>query len=130
MPFTISRSMLKFMSTELVILSNHLFLHHPLLLLSTVFPRIKFFGFLCFPPMSQFFLSCGQSIGASASASVLPVNIQDSFPLAFTGLTLLSKRPTRAFSSATIRKHQFFGAPPSLWSNSHIRTWLLEKPQL
>ena len=78
-------------------------------------------------PMSKFFPSCGRSIGASASASVLPVNIQGWFPLELTGLILLSKGVSRVFSSTTIRKHQFFGAQPSLWSNSYICTWLLEK---
>ena len=71
----------------------------------------------------------GQSIGASASASVLPVNIQDWFPLGLTGfISLLSKGLWRVFSSTTVRKHQFFSTQPSLWSNSHICTWLLEKP--
>ena len=71
-------------------------------------------------PMSQFFPSGGQTIGASALASVLPVNIQDWFPLGLTSLiSLLSKGLSRVFSSTTIWKHQFFGAQPSLWSNSH-----------
>ena len=79
--------------------------------------------------MSQFFLSGGQSIGVSALASVLPMNIQDWFPLGLTGLIfLLSKGLTRVFSNTTVQKHQFFGAQPSLWSNSHIHTWLLDKP--
>ena len=79
--------------------------------------------------MSQFFSSGGWSIGASASASVLPMNIQDWFPLGLTGLiSLLSKGLSRVFSSTTVQKHQFVGAQPSLWSNSHICTWLLEKP--
>ena len=69
----------------------------------------------------------GQSIGASASASVLPMNIQDWFPLGWTGLiSLLSKGLSRVFSSTTVWKHHFFGAQPSLWSISHICTWLLE----
>ena len=72
----------------------------------------------------------GQSIGASAS--VLSINIQGWFPLGLTGLiSLLSKGLSRVlFSSTTIQKHQFFRAQPSLWSNSHVRTWLLEKPSL
>ena len=78
-------------------------------------------------PMSQFFVSGGQSIGAAASASVLPANIQDWFPLGLTGLILLSKGLSRVFSN-TIQKHQFFSSQPSLWSNSHIHTWLQEKP--
>ena len=81
-------------------------------------------------PMSQFFTSGGQSIGFSASASVLPMNIQDLFPLGLTGLiSLVFKGLSRViFSSITVWKHQFFGAQLSLWSNSHIHTWLLEKP--
>ena len=62
-------------------------------------------------PMSQFFASGGQSIGASASASVLPMSIQDWFALGLTGLILLSKGLSRVFSGNTIQKHQFFGAP-------------------
>ena len=78
-------------------------------------------------PMSQLFTYGGHSIGASAS--VLPMNIQGWFPLGLTGLIFLqSKRLSRVFSSTTIRKHQFFSTQPSLWSNSHIRTWLWVKP--
>ena len=80
-------------------------------------------------PMNQLFASGGQSIGASASASVLQMNIQDWFPLGLTGLiSLQSKGLLRVFSSTTVWKHQFFDALPSLWSNSPIFTWLLEKP--
>ena len=78
----------------------------------------------------QFWLlaSGGQSIGASVSATVLPMNIQGWFPLGLTGLiSLLSKRLSRVFSNI-IGRHQFFGAQPSLWSNSHIRTWIMENP--
>ena len=72
-------------------------------------------------PMSQFFASGGQSTGASASASVLPVNIQGWFPLGLTGLiSFLSKGLLRIFSSTIVQKHQFLGAQPSLWSNTHI----------
>ena len=79
--------------------------------------------------MSQFFASGGQSIGVSASASVLPMNIQDWFPLGWTGwISLQSKGLSRVFSNTTVQKHQFFSTQPSLWSNSHIYTWLLEKP--
>ena len=75
--------------------------------------------------MSRLFLSGGQSIGASAP--VLPVNIQSWFPLGLSGLiTLLSKGLSRIFSSTTVQNHQFFGAQPSLWSNSPICMWLLE----
>ena len=80
-------------------------------------------------PMSQFFTSGGQSIGVSASASVLPMNIHDWFPLGWTGwISLLSKGLSRVFSNTTVQKHQFFGTQPSLLLNSHIHTWPLEKP--
>ena len=79
-------------------------------------------------PVSQIFASGGQSIGASTSASVHPMNIQDWFPLGWTGwISLLSEGLLRIFSSTTW-KHQSFTAQPSLWSNSHIRTWLQERP--
>ena len=81
-------------------------------------------------PLSWLFTSRGQSIGASASASasVLSVNIQSWFLLGLTGfISLLSKGFSRVFSSTTVRKHQFFSTQPFLWSNSHICTWLLEK---
>ena len=80
-------------------------------------------------PMGQFFTSGGQNIGASASASVLPMNIQGWFPLALTNLiSLQSKGFSRVFSSTTIQKHQSFGAQSPLWFNFHIPIWLLEKP--
>ena len=80
-------------------------------------------------PMSQLFASGSQSIGASAS--VLPMNIQDWFPLGLSGvISLLSKGLSRVFSSTTVQKHRFFSTQPILWSSSHIRTWLLEKPQI
>ena len=76
-------------------------------------------------PMSYFFISGGQSFGASASASVLPMNIQDWFPLGLTGLmSLLSKGLSRVFSSTMV---QFFSTQLSLWVNIHISTWLLGK---
>ena len=81
--------------------------------------------------MSQFFPSGGQSIGASASTSVLSMNIQNWFPLGLTGLISLQfKGLSRVFSNTTVQKHQFFGAQPSLWSSSYISMWLLEKPYL
>ena len=82
-------------------------------------------------PMSQLFPSSGQIIGASTSTPVLTMNIQGWFSLGLTDLiSLQSKGLSRVFSSITIWKHQFFSIQPSLWSNSHICTWLLEKPQL
>ena len=80
-------------------------------------------------PMSRFFTSGGQSSGVSASASVLPMNIQDWFLLRWTGLICLqSKGLSKVFSNTTVQKHQFFGTQLSSQSNSHIHTWLLEKP--
>ena len=79
--------------------------------------------------MSQFFASRGQSIGVSASASVLPMNIQDWFPSEWTGwLSLQSKGLSRVFSNTTVQKHQFFCTQLSLEFNSDIYTWLLKKP--
>ena len=81
--------------------------------------------------MSHLFASGGQSIGVSASASILPVNIEYWFPLRWSGwISLQSKGLSRVFSNTTVQKHQFFGAQLSLQSNSHIYTWLLEKLKL
>ena len=78
-------------------------------------------------PVSRLFASGGQSIGASASASVLLMNIQDWFPLVWTGLiSLLFKGLSRVFSNTTVQKHQFFSVQLYLWFNSHIHTW--QKP--
>ena len=78
--------------------------------------------------MSKFFTSGGQRIGVSASALVLPMNIQDWFPLGWTGwISLQSKGLSRVFSNTTVQKHQFFSTKLSLESNSHIHTWPLEK---
>ena len=80
-------------------------------------------------PMNWLFASGGQRIGASASASVLPVDIQGWFPRGLMGLISLQiKGLSRVFFSTTVRKYQFFGIQPSLGSNSQIHTWLLEKP--
>ena len=82
-------------------------------------------------PMSWLFVPTGQNIGVSASASVLPMNIQDWSPLGWTGwISLQSKGLSGVFYNTTVQKHQFFGTQLSLWSTSHIHTWLLEKPQL
>jgi len=93
--------------------SNHLILCQRFLLCPQSFPASGSF------PVSQLFTSGGQSIGASASASGLPMDIQGWFPLGLTGLiSLQSKGLSRVFSSTTVQKHQFFGAQPSLWSSS------------
>ena len=102
---TNSRSLLKLMSIMLVMPSNHLILCRLLLLLPQSFPGWRSF------PMSQFFASGGQSIRVSVSASVLPLNIQDWFPLGWTDwISLLSNGLSRVFSYTTVQKHQFFGA--------------------
>jgi len=97
--FTISWSLLKLISLELVMPSNHLILCRPLSCLQ-YFPASESFQ------MSQFFASGGQSIGVAASASVLPMNIQDCFPLGWTGLiSLQSKGISRVFSNTRFQKH-------------------------
>ena len=97
--FTISRTLLKLISIESVMPSNHLILCYPLLLLPSIFPSIRVF------PMRQFFASGGQSIGVLASASVLPINIQGWFPLGWTSwIPLQSKGLSRVFSNATVSK--------------------------
>ena len=112
---TNSRSLLKLMSIESVMPSNHLILYCLLLLPPSIFPKSESFQ------TSQFFTSSGQNIGVPASASDLPVNIQDWFPLGWIGwISLLSKGLSRVFSNTTVQKHQFFIAQPSFWSNSHI----------
>ena len=123
---TNSWSLLKFMYIKSVMPSNHLILCHLLLLLPSILPSIRVFsnesGLHIWP-------QGGQIIGVSASASVLPMNSQGWFPRELTGLiSLKSKGFSRIFSNTTIQKHRFFGAQPSLWSDSHIHTWLLEKP--
>ena len=121
--FIISRSLLKFISIESLMPSNHLILCHPLLLLPSIFSsnRVIF---------SESTLHIRWPKYWSFSFSIIhSVNVQDWFPLGLTGLiTLLSKGLSRVFSNITVQKHQFFGAHLSLWSKSHIHTWLLEKP--
>ena len=101
---------------------------HPTIL-SSVTP---FYCFQSFPVSGSFLVSWlfalgGQSIGASALASVLPMNIHGWFPSVSTGLiTLMSKGLSRVFSNTTVQKHQFFSTQPSLWFNSYVYTWLLE----
>ena len=100
---TNSWSLLKLMSIRSVMLSDHLILCCPLPLLLSIFPSIRVFS-----KMSEFFPSWGQSIGVSASASVLPMNIQNWFPLGWTGwISLQPKGLSRVFSNTTVQKHQF-----------------------
>ena len=113
-------SLLKFVSIESVMLFNHLILFHSLLLLPSIFPASGSF------PMSRLFTSGGQSIGASAPVSVLPMNIQGWFPLGLTGLTSLKlKGLSRVFSSTTNQKkdHSLLYSPTltslqDYWKNS------------
>ena len=119
--FTISQSLLKLRFIESVMPSNCLILCYPFLLPPSVFPSIRVFSdesALCirWPKYWNFNFSPSD-------------DIQGWFPLRLTGLiSLQSRASSRVFSSTTVRKHQFFGTQPSLWSNSHIHTWLLQKP--
>ena len=122
--FTISQSFLKLTSIESMMPSNHI-------ILCSLFSCPQSFPASGSFPVSRLFVLSGQTIGVSASTSVLPVAIQGWFPLGLTGLIFfLSKELSRVFSSTTVQKQQFFSAQPSLWSNSHIHTLPLEKPQL
>jgi len=130
--FTVSQSLLKFTSIKLVMLSNHLILCCPLLLLPSIFHCVRVF------PVSQLFASGGQSIGASASASVLPMNIQDWFPLGLTGLiSLLSKGLKNTFQhnskASILRCSAFFMVQFShlcMTTRKTICIWLLENQKL
>ena len=118
-----SQSLLKLMSIESVMPSSRLILCIPFSSCSQSFPSSGSF------PMSQLFAWGGQSIGASASTSVLPMNTQNWSPLRWTDwISLQSKGLSRVFSNTTVQKHQFFGVQLSSQSNSHIHTWPLEKP--
>ena len=112
-------------SVKSVMSSNHLILCRPLLLPPSIFPSIRVLS------NERFFASGGQNIGVSALVSVLPMNNQDWFPLELTGLiSLLSKGLSRVFFNTTVQKYQFFSTQASLLSNTHICSWLLEKPQV
>ena len=120
---TISQSLHKLMSIEIVMPSNHLILCYCLLFLPSIYPSIKIFSnesvlHIRWPEYWSFRFSISPSM-----------NIQDWFPLGLTGwISLLSKALARVFSNTTDQKHQFFSTQLSLYSNSHIYTWLLEKP--
>ena len=119
---TNSWSLLKFMAIELVMPSNHLILCRSLFLLPSVFPSIRVFS-------SESVLHIRWPKCRSFSFRISPSNEYSGwFPLELTGLiSLLSSRLSRVFSSPPVQKHQFFGAQLSLWSTSHIHTWLLAK---
>ena len=116
--FTISQNLLKLMSIESMMPSNYLVLCYPF---SSCLQSFLASGSF---PMSQFFTSSGQSIGVSASASVLPMNIQDWFPLGLHGwISLQFKGLSRVFSSTTSQKHEFLSTQPFLWLNSPIHDY-------
>ena len=124
---TNSQSSLRLTSIKPVMPSSHLIQCRPLLLLPPIPPSIREIPMTL--PMSQLFAWGGQSTGVSALASFLPKNIQGWSPLEWTGwISLQSKGLSRVFSNTTVQKHQFFGTQLSSQSNSHIRTWPLEKP--
>ena len=117
---TSSWSLLILMSIESVMASNYLILCHPFLLLPWIFSSIRGFS------NESVFASGGQSIGASAS--VLPINIQGWFPLQLTALFSLQSKGVKSLLQHHSLKASVLGTQPSLWSNSHIHTRLLEKP--
>ena len=119
--FIIFGSLLRLMSIESVMPTHLLLFPSP-----AAFNLSQHIGSF---PMNRLFALGAQCIGPSVSASVLPMNIQGLFPLGVSGLiSLQSKGLSRFFSSATIWSHQFFSTKPSLWSNSDIHIWLMEKP--
>ena len=102
---------------------------HPTISSVVPFSRLQPFPASGSFQMSQLSAWCGQNTGVSASTSVLPMNTQDWSHLGWTGwISLQSKGLSRVFSNTTVQKHQFFGTKLSSQSNSHIHTWLLEKP--
>ena len=122
----ISQSLLKFMSIESVMLSHHLILCHSHLLLPSIFPSICLQSF----PMSWIFASDGQSVRASTSA-LSPSNEYSgltSFRIDWFDLFAVQETLKSLLQHLNSKKHQSFDVKPSLWSNSHIHTWLLEKP--
>ena len=118
---TTSWSFLKFTSIESVMPSNHLILCHPILLLPSIFPSIRVFSnelalHIRWPKYWSFSVSPFNEYSGLISFRMTSL------------ISLLSKGLSRVFSSTTVQKHQFFGVQPSLWSNSHIHSWLLKKP--
>ena len=121
---TNSRGLLRLKYIESVVPSDHIILCCHLLLPPSIFPSIRVFSdesALCIK---------WPKYGASASTSVLPMNIQDWFPLGWTDLISLESKGLLSLFKHQIQKHHFFSTQFSFWSNSHIHTWLLEKPKL
>ena len=120
---TSSQSLLRLISIKSVMPSSHLLFCRPLLLLPSIFPTIRVFS------KESVLRIRWPKYWSFSSASVLQMNIQDWFPLGWTGwISLQSKGLSRVFSNTTVQKHQFFSAPLSSQSKSHIHTWPLEKP--
>ena len=118
--------LLEFIQTHVRWVSDAIQPSHPVIPFSSCLQSFPVSGTF---QMSQFFTSGGQSIGVSDSASVFSMTIKDWFSLEWTGwIFLQSKGLSRVFSNTTVQKHQFVSAQLSLWCNSHIHTWLLEKP--
>ena len=121
--FTISQSLLKLLSVELMMPSNYLVLCHLLLLLPSIFVNIRVYS-------NELALRIRWPMYWSFSFSISPSNEYSrliSFRIDWL-ISLKSKGLSRVFSNTTVQKHQFFGAQLSFWSNSHIHMWLLEKP--
>ena len=124
--FPVLHYLLEFAQTHIHSIGNVIQLSHPL---SSPSPScLQSFPVSGSFPMSQFFASGGQSIGASASASILPMNTQDWSPLGWTVWISLQSKGLSSLLQHHYSKHQFFGTQSSLRSNSHIYTWLLKKP--
>ena len=125
--FLVHYQLPEFAQTDVHPVSYVIQLPHLLSSPSPVFNLSQHWVFIFFL-RSQFWTSAGQSIGVSASAKVLPMNIQDWFPLGLTGLiSLQSKGLSRVFSSTTVQNYEFLSTEPSLWPKPHISTWVLEK---
>ena len=123
--FSISQGLLKLMSIELVMPSNHLILCHPLLLLPSIFPSIRVFSNI------WSLHRVAKVLELQLQHQTFPENIQDWFPFGWIGLSSLqSKGLSRVFSNTKVQKHQFFSIKLSLWPKSHTHTWLLEKLEL
>ena len=117
--FPVHHQLLEFAQTQVYQVRDAIKPSHPVIPFSSLQSFLASGSFL----MSQSFTSDGQTIGASSLAIVLPMNIQDSFPLGWTDwISLQSKELSRVFSNTTVQKHQYLGTQLSLWSNSRIYT--------